>query len=109
MPYMTEEDKEKQVGGLILERVEVEKSLASLREEAARLATVYSDVGHRLVQEPENIIFERENHDVRFEGGRPIKANDVDGNRLLQLTNEIRSLIVKQSDLTQRLARLGIN
>lgn len=106
---MTEEDKEKQIGRLILERANNEKTIASLTVEASRLAKIYADIGEKLSREPQNLIFERESHDARFEAAYPIKASDIDGKRLLQFTNEIRDLMVRQSEIAQQLISLGVN
>jgi len=106
---MTEQDKDQQLGRLVREHADIRKTIASLKVEASRLAKIYADIGERLSREPQNLIFEKESHDSRFEAAYPIKASDIDGKRLLQLTNEIRDSMVRQDEIAQQLNNLGFD
>ena len=65
-------------------------------------------VGQALRDAPQNLIFERESHDSRF-NGPVVKASDIDGKSLLEITNEIRAKLVRRDEVVRQLKGMGIN
>lgn len=109
VPYMTDEQKDAQLGRLIREHKDLTNTIASLRAEARRIGGIYSSVGRVLSGSPENLIFDKESHDIRFSErqGFFLQPREIDAKRLLELTNEIRESIVKQSQIARELKTLG--
>jgi hypothetical protein len=104
---MTDEQRDEQLGRLVREHTEFRKKIASLNTEAQNLSKLYRGIGETLAAHPQNLLFSGQSHDGRFASGFVVNANDIDGKKLLQLTNEIRDAIVQRDGIAQQLKALG--
>jgi hypothetical protein len=106
---MTDNEKEVLVGKLALEHGKLLEEIAVLEAETTRIGRVLSEVGSVLTSAPQNLLFDRESHDGRF-NGPVVKASDiVDGNRVLEITNEVREKIIRRDEIARQLKAIGIN
>jgi hypothetical protein len=106
---MTQEDKDKIVGQTRREYRDAKQELAALKTKTRKLGERLVQVGSVLTSAPENLIFNREGHDPRFQ---PILDPIVtveefaEVQNLLPLTNKIRDIVLKVDKLRRELTQL---
>ena len=93
------------------ERKKAEIRVAALRSEARSLGEVFSAIGLILQSEPEYLMFEKMTQiDARYrrQNERLVKVEQINGSRLLQLTDDLRATLVRLEGLQQEAANLGV-
>ncbi len=106
---MTDEQKDALAGKLMFEHGTLVKEIAILEAEADRFGRVFVQAGILLSKSPQSLIFNRVSFDSRFGGQPAINIEELDGKRVLELTNEIRVKIVRRDEIIMRLKGMGIN
>ncbi|MBZ5700858.1 MAG: hypothetical protein LAN84_03340 [Acidobacteriia bacterium] len=106
---MTDEQKDALVGKLVLEHGELKGETGTLRAACKKIGQTFQSVGNTLIQYPERLIFLGESYDGRFHAATTVKIEEIDGKKLLELTNEIRAKIVRQDDVTSQLKGMGVD
>ena len=108
--FMAQEEKDAVIGRVARERKEAETLVASLRSEARCLGELFSDIGNRLINEPEYVVFEEGGStNIRYVRlGQALSAKKIDGSRLIKLTADLRGALDRLELLRQEAVRLGI-
>jgi len=107
---MTEESKDAIVGRVFREKQELELALARLRIEARRLADTFSPLSQKLRDNPESVAFDQQPIGLSYSNptDNRFKVADIDGNKLLALTNEIRETLNRLKRINHEASTLGM-
>jgi hypothetical protein len=108
MVSMSEQEKNALVGGLVLEHKGVLNDIGVLEGQAKKIAHILTNAANTLSSRPQNLIFDTEPHDIRFNGSS-IKADDINGTKLLALTNELRTKIIRRDEIALQLKGMGVD
>src|SRR5882672_421382 len=103
---MTDEQQDLLLGKLVREHGNLLKEIATLEAEAKRIARVTRIVTETLESRPQNLIFDGEPHDARF-SGHAIKATDLDAKHLLEITNDLRTKMLRRDEIAAQLKGMG--
>lgn len=106
---MTQEQQDALLGASMREFDSLGKEIGTLRGETERIASKLLAAAHILEVQPENLIFDRESHDMRFHSQQTFNPRDFDAKRILEITNEIREKIVRRDRLRNTLQQMGMN
>jgi hypothetical protein len=107
--FMTQEDKAKDVGVLVLRRKEAEQRLVLLEEKGKEIGQYLSALGSALQSNAATTIFDEQSVDSSF-GAQLVfqRKNYPPLDELLRLTDDARKTILEMSQATESLRRFGI-
>lgn len=107
---MTQADQDAVIGRIVRERAETERNISALESEAGRLGAMYRVIGDILATRPEALVFENVPRPVEYSQGAShiFNAKDIDGNRLVSLTSELRELKSTLDRLREEAAKFGL-
>ena len=108
LSYMTHEQVDALAGKLVFEYASLGKEIGVLDAEAKRLGRSFGTAAQALDSHPENLIFDKQSHDARF-NGPIVKVEDLDGQHILKLTNEIREKMARRQDIGTQLKNMGLD
>jgi hypothetical protein len=105
---MSNEEKVKQVGQLVLDKKASETKLAELKLKAKNIGKQFEDIGHSLSRDPALLVFPRESADTRFRDAKYLSDGTVaSAEEVKALTNAIRAEQIKLWDYEQDMRNLG--
>lgn len=109
---MSDEQKDAVIGRVIREKKEAEQKLKLLNAEARHYGEIFSALGASLNASPEYIAFEREPIPVQYHSphgnNRIYKREEIDAERLIKLTADIRATLMTLANLTEQASGLGV-
>jgi hypothetical protein len=107
MYSMTDQEKDALAGKLMFESKGLSEEIGALVSQAHRLGEQFNIAGRMLTSNPQNLIFDKQSHDGRF-NGPVVKVEDLDGQRILKLTNEIREKMARLDTIKTQLKNMGL-
>jgi hypothetical protein len=105
---MTDEQQDALTGKLVREHATLLKEIATLEAEGKRIGRTFRTVADVLDRSAQNLIFDGEPHDARF-NGHVIKAADLDAKHLLETANDLRTKIIRRDEVANQLKAMGVD
>ena len=105
--FMSEQDKDAQVGRLMREHKQNHEELARLQIEAAKIGKKLSEIGEGLTNHPEGVHFNNEGIDTRFTQHCGFLPADLDSEAIRNLCNDYRKRMIAQGTLASQIKHLG--
>jgi len=106
---MSEDQKDAIIGRLLRERKEVQGHLAALEADAGKISQRFDQLGEMLNRNPQDVWFYGQSADIKGYVPRSASFNmaDFDMQRIIDLTNKIRSTREKLDELNSEASRFG--
>jgi len=107
--FMTDEQKLATVGRVLTEKKEAEQHLAALESEASKLGNKFKELGSLLQSSPHNVLFDNVSINIKYAhpSMSSFQVHQIDGNKIVALTNDIRDTMEKVERLRESASRLG--
>ena len=106
---MTDEQKDTTIGRLVRERKEAEERLAYLETETRRIGIQLANLGASLQGSPATVVFENKTVDMKYSGRGPVyNANDLNAEKVIGLTSDIRTTLDTIESLRRDLTKFGL-
>ena len=97
------------VGRALRERRETQEQLAKLRNESSRYGQMFAALAELLKQRPFSVMFENRSANMKAgpSDGPVFKIEEVDGNRIIILVDQIRATMERLVHLEEQIRELG--
>lgn len=108
--FMSQDEQDAVIGRVVREHKAESSKLALLRAEADRIGNQLSNIGIILASEPHSLIRQGEGVPTELIGPklRSVNAEDIDFERVMKLTKEIRECLMRIKELDRQKLNLGI-
>lgn len=103
--YMSDAEARQIKADIIVELDENEKQLKRLRDKAEQIAKDLQYAAECFLNHPEKLVFRNETTDLRFQTSREARQESFGFDSIKDLRDNIRKLILRQSELRERKAK----